>query len=1249
MPITESECRDFGARVSLDILNCVEGMGSGAADERAVIKFTKPSNELFIGCLFPKEVSESKDGQEVSIDTEETDEETSGSQSTQSAILPTSTKPYSLSVSFLTKPVGHIRVIPNLRLYYRVVPTIEDYKDSLTNQYGRPGEAFDLDSFLASCPSGLMMEHPEVWERVDLKLEAVDFDLSAPNLVTFTKDKFNLPTRPLYDRMANINIGSLKDGQKAVDTIWGLVKTTDVPGWRASLRINDFGPVPGESEEYHMFTVTLINNTNNPEYEKRNVFETAFFDCHLTINLGDVNINSIRQKWDYELPYSSEVTGNAPPNPFEVNYPIYAWGNGCFPEFFKDNNSIVTGVINTAETYRVTPVDSENISDGNNLLFANLRDDPIDCVDRLQKYLENSAPPYERIIGGEKAKNDTQQFGVVRERFKAGIELLRRDPQAQRAFRLMNTVYSSAYGEKGSWRMFQLVFIVGNIESVCSRINSAESGHDENAEILFVSTGGGKTEAYVGLSMFLLFYQRLVGQDFGIGTWVKFPLRLLALDQFDRLLKTTVWAEKIRKDESIGGDPFSLGFFVGNTPQFPGTVAEWVLNRMEPPGDPTSDWKPTIYSRKNGDTEEKGALLAECPICRVKNENEGDYCWTYLPEEHRVKHWCEECKTEFFVYITDEEVYRYLPSILISTVDKLAVGAWRPPMAALLGATVYKCEKHGFTVTPKECSIMSKRCGNTSSDIFNTDDDAYSKFTGPFDKQGVFKHCKCSHPKLLEVKTHNHAPVLEVQDELHLLHENLGTTDSYFETLVDWIINKNSGRFPKHVCMSATLAGARKQVGLLYLRGVNLWPGDAPSEYPLKAPAHDAFFKHDLGSTHRIYVGIMPHGKTPDFASYRCLQYAWCRIQACLASPMLVRSITKAPPTINDDELNLFVRDYYRKSFVYQGRKIGTHNFASSVDRIVNPDIQKSDPSCPPIISESVTGDNSMDEIRKIRNRMEKKGDLDCLISTSLISHGVDMTNVNIMFFQGIPDMTSEFIQASSRVGRKYPGIIFTSFYPSRSRDVELSSSFKMYVETMRYWVESVAISRWCEQALKEIFVTATCFILTTHGQQILGGPQKTSRGTWPITIHLLGDSASHSGFLRWRVLNGPALDNGIKQLLLDGLGFSGSSQKYVPSDLLPTPYVLSEMTGQLNRMYSEFTTTLSRKVTATTPPKYKDGQIARFCRDVLGSPQDRDGNPNSEFEDRWFQCMTGLRGIQMPVTVRLTYNSAKYLGEEEK
>lgn len=974
--------------------------------------------------------------------------------------------------------------------------------------------------------------------------------------------------------------------------------------------------------------------------------------------INDIEIEQINQKWQYELPYSKEITEGKTPEPFDIEYPIYVWGNGCFPNYLPEEKKIITNLTTVQNISRENPVDQSDLPA---LKFSRLCSESdqsiLDSLTEIESYLNQYQKKYEYNFNNKKSKLDKKQYDLILNRFHEGVNLLKNknNPEALKAFRYMNKTYKMAYGsEKDSegWRLFQLVFIIGNLKRTLFSSKSKEHGDiNEDAELLFVATGGGKTESYVGLTICLLFYQRLIGQQFGIATWVKFPLRLLALDQFDRLTNIIIWAEKIRNEEKLRGHPFSLGFFIGNDEQFPALVAEWVFNRMG------TNKKDIIFRRRDGKGFEHGGLLHECPICRKKSnihevviegekiEIAGDYCWQYIPEKHKVRHWCKECNTEFHLFITDEEIFRFLPSILVSTIDKMATGAWNPYFAGILGAPLFFCEDHGFSITPKSCSIMSKRCGNKNSDTFGDSSSylSYKQRGRPFDKNQPFHSFVCS-KDLIEIKTKTHAPILIIQDELHLLKENLGTIDSYFEGLVDTIIYKNTGGHPKYIAMSATLAGTRKQVGLLYLRGTTLWPGDAPSKSPLEKPIEDAFFKH-LKSTQRVYIGMLPHGKTPDFACYRSLQFCWMRFQEILKNiSLLKKNIELSSSLIKDEAIIEFVRDFYRKSFVYQGKKIGTHNFASSIDRIVNKDLINSRPSYDSIICDAVTGDNTMEEIREYRRRMDKKGNLDSLISTSLISHGVDISNVNQMFFQGIPDLTAEFIQASSRIGRKYPGIVFVSFYPSRSRDLQLSSSFEMYMKTLKYWVEAVPMSRWCKEAVREIFATSICFALCNYGQQLLGTQQPIDK-SWPITIHQLGNpDKAIPGYLSWR-LKDKDLDIKLKHLLKEGLGLTPSTfiKEQTPYDLLPEK-TLKELEDLYESLYDRFTIETMGKIKRNVPNYYSEGQLALFLRDKLGSSKDESGHKNAEYVEGWFNCMTGLRGIQEPVEINPTQYSMSYL-----
>ena len=1273
--IKESDKQIIGESIIKNLAKYVTEMGSGSHPNREYIKFMIPHDELFLGCLYPLKEAETSS----EINEEITLEDSTGKEEIKkdvSDVLSTLRKPSSISINFGSQSEGKINITPSVSIYCRVIPTDEDYKEFIEkNNRVDEEKNQDLQKFIDGMDSNFQLnDQPWVWKRVDITLSEAEFDLRELNKTKkitkeYSKEDFSAifkldnlfiePTCPIDINLFKTGgVGSRKgywDQNKGEPII--KKKSLD---WKVSLSIKDGGQIPGlESKNIHLLIISLTNITNisMDDYIKiKNDFEPNLFNCKLHCKLYAVNLEKIENSWEYELPYSKKVTEGKPPKSFQVRYPIEVWGSGCFPIYDRSRNEISTNITLIQNMPRDRPIDVSNIDA---LKFSKLSSDKVlDYIEEVYNYLIDYKIKYEKMISKKKSPKsilDKKQFDVIIKRFEDGKKLLedKTNRAVLEAFKLMNETYKNAYGtgrNDEGWRLFQLVFIIGNLKRVL--LPDSISDDSEDAELLFVATGGGKTETYVGLTICTLFYQRMKGHKYGIATWVKFPLRLLALDQFDRLTNIIIWAEWVRKQHHIDGDPFSLGFFVGNDPNYPATVAEWVYYRM---GNPAIT---RIFKRLEGKGFNEGGLIPECPICKkLGNTSEitingetvkiaGDYQWQYINEEHRVRHWCAKCNNEFHLFITDEEIFRYLPSILVSTVDKLVTGAWNPFFAAVLGASLYHCEKHGFSITPRNCSIMDDRCGNKSSEIFGDPRNSsnWAKLGRPFAKNKPFNAFSCKN-SLKKIDGHSHAPVLIIQDELHLIKENLGTIDSYFETLIDTIIEKNTGHHPKYVAMSATLAGTRKQAGLLYLRGTTLWPGDAPSEDPLSRPLEDAFYEH-LDTTHRVFVGMMPHGRTPDFAAYRSLQYCWMRIQEILHDMSIIKNSENSTVlrSYEDNEIKEFITDYYKKNFVYQGRKISTHNFAYALDRLVNKDLMEISSSYETIVCDAVTGDNSMEEIRNFRRRMGKDGDLHSLISTSLISHGVDIEYVNQMFFQGIPDLTAEFIQASSRIGRLYPGIVFVSFYPSRSRDLQLSMSFSMYLQTVKYWVEPVPIARWCKEALKEIFSTAVCFGLCCYGQQLLGSEDRIE-SSWPMTIHELGNPQKRMpGFLTWRIKR-EDLDGRLKTLLKEGLGIVPS--KFIldqtPPDLLPIK-VLKELEQQFESLYDRFTIELNTKVQGYIPDSYAGKQLAYVLKSVLGSSKTETGNKNAEFIEEWFNCMTGLRGIQEPVKIEPSIYSKSYL-----
>ena len=147
---------------------------------------------------------------------------------------------------------------------------------------------------------------------------------------------------------------------------------------------------------------------------------------------------------------------------------------------------------------------------------------------------------------GEEYDNDRNVFESEIRRFSEGVQLIEKDPDVLKAFRLTNQTFGM--GDKTSWRLFQIVFLVSQIPSIAALnpSHAAFSSEREFVDIIYFPTGGGKTEAYLGVVVFHLFYDRLRGKPGGVTAWTRFPLRLLTLQQTQRAADIVGMAELVR-------------------------------------------------------------------------------------------------------------------------------------------------------------------------------------------------------------------------------------------------------------------------------------------------------------------------------------------------------------------------------------------------------------------------------------------------------------------------------------------------------------------------------------------------------------------------------------------------------------------------------------------------------------------------------------------------------------------------------
>ena len=289
----------------------------------------------------------------------------------------------------------------------------------------------------------------------------------------------------------------------------------------------------------------------------------------------------------------------------------------------------------------------------------------------------------------------------MQNRFLHGIEILKSNQNAFESFKLMNKSFLLNSKKYKSWRLFQIVFIVSLIPDIVDK-----SQERETCELLHVMTGGGKSEAYFGIVVFSAFFDRLTGKKFGVTALTKFPLRMLSIQQLQRIANLFIWAEEVRLKEKLGGEPFSIAYFVGESDEFPRFNRKIVES---------------IKKAKSKNETITGKIIDICPIC------EGNVILDVEPDSQVVVHKCSDCDKVFRLLFSDDEIYRVIPTFIVCTVDKLAGVATNRRFKNLFGGKLDTCPNgHGFIPRNDICDYQigpRERCGEFGHHVnipFNT-------------------------------------------------------------------------------------------------------------------------------------------------------------------------------------------------------------------------------------------------------------------------------------------------------------------------------------------------------------------------------------------------------------------------------------------------------------------------------------------------------------------------------------------------
>jgi hypothetical protein len=543
-------------------------------------------------------------------------------------------------------------------------------------------------------------------------------------------------------------------------------------------------------------------------------------------------------------------------------------------------------------------------------------------------------------------------------------------------------------------------------------------------DIIYFPTGGGKTEAYLGVIVFHCFFDRLRGKAAGVTTWTRFPLRLLTLQQTQRVADVIGAAELIRRshvDPCLSGrevDGFAVGYFVGQ---------ESTPNELTPPrrGEPPD---PSWSTANDPDARQRWKKIVKCPACRTSS-----VVLEFEPTSVRLIHRCSNSGCRFAggilpVYVVDNEIYRFLPAVVVGTIDKLAGLGNQRKLSLILGQVTGRCVQHGY--------YNAKCCQKECSDARRLRRGAPAGVTGP---------------------------TLFIQDELHLLKEGLGTFDGHYETFLQTLLQTYGQEAPvKIIASSATIEAFGRQVRHLYGREARVYPGLGPT-------LTGSFYARTLAYPQRLFVGLLPHNKTIFNAVLELVNYYHEEIET------LVRLPAAAPNPFGgqsrpgtSDWLRLV--DSYATSLGYFSATRELSSIRTDLDSHVNNELERAGYS--PLRIAELSGSTSTDNVTRILELLEtaQPGHAtapNTILATSMISHGVDIDRLNCMIFYGMPKQNAEYIQSSSRVGRSHVGIVFTCLKPARERDQSHFAYFEKYHEFLGQLVEPVAINRWSKFSIQ--------------------------------------------------------------------------------------------------------------------------------------------------------------------------------------
>lgn len=823
---------------------------------------------------------------------------------------------------------------------------------------------------------------------------------------------------------------------------------------------------------YFLVTVYIINKRANHETE----LEATMFQVELNAHSADEKRVFIAENICRDVLAKDEF--------YYEQRPILGRGHGCSASWGKPVDGKSSFVRTDFIPQYEFPGVSASINDFDPFFFSMItfgcKNKKKDIVNRLNALSESYAQWIKGCLSSD-SKMDDSSFakevgnGVIQDcekalnRIREGVRLVSENDLVLDAFCFMNRVmffqnsiknYSRAHG-KGikccfadfadprkrdpqnsekrvndfAWRPFQIAFILMNIAGIVS------VEHDDRnlVDLLYFPTGGGKTEAYLGLMAFTIAFRRLRASedgeynlDGGVTAILRYTLRLLTTQQRDRITKMVVAAEQERRKAypKYGKEPISIGFWVG------GGVTPNSFSELDDSDNPVEAKQKRRQLYKQ---------LLTCPFCGTPLKDENFYIDIerkavdiYCSDDDCIFHRYKlENKQKIPVFLVDEEIYSHCPTIILSTVDKFARLPWDVKTNSLFGRVDRLCSRDGFVAVGDEHAHHKKTLNNSASII-------------------------------TEVKPFL-PPELIIQDELHLITGPLGTIYGAYETVVEdmcsYVIGEKHIK-PKYVVSTATIKNAPEQIRCLYAREKTFqFPPNGfeigDSFFIREIPVPESYEKPDnTKSPFRKYVGVSAVGQS--------VKTTLLRVYASVLQTTFDLSLKDEWKDVIDPYYTLIgyynsirelggavrlLQDDIPKRIKYLQKRFNMKKIRY-LNRSTNVEITSRKPSY-----------QIPEQLEKLEIPFTERNCLDTAIATNMIAVGMDVDRLGLMVVSGQPKQNSEYIQATSRIGRLFPGLVITLYNPYRPRDLSHYENFTGYHSQLYRFVEGTTATPFSARA----------------------------------------------------------------------------------------------------------------------------------------------------------------------------------------